>query len=107
MYISRGIAKSPAKAKHGELCNNSQRLKAVNYGCKALYLRSLLRAMVTALHTYIKPVIMLKNGQTFLKFCDVNTARFLNYVWPFFNIMNERVKVKRSRKKTPVNADVF
>ena len=27
-----------------------------------------------------------------LKSCGVNTARFLKYVWPFYNIMNERVK---------------
>ena len=24
--------------------------------------------------------------------CGVNTARFLKYVWPFYNIMHERVK---------------
>ena len=27
-----------------------------------------------------------------LKYCGVNTARFLKYVWPFYNIMHERVK---------------
>ena len=27
-----------------------------------------------------------------LKSCGVNTARFLKYVWPFYNIMHERVK---------------
>ena len=26
-----------------------------------------------------------------LKFCGVHTARFLKYVWPFYNIMHERV----------------
>ena len=26
-----------------------------------------------------------------LKFCGVNTARFLKCVWPFYNIMHERV----------------
>ena len=26
------------------------------------------------------------------KSCDVNTARFLKYVWPFYNIMHESVK---------------
>ena len=25
-----------------------------------------------------------------LKFCGVNTERFVKYVWPFFNIMHER-----------------
>ena len=25
------------------------------------------------------------------KSCGVHTARFLNYVWPFYNIMHERV----------------
>ena len=30
------------------------------------------------------PKILLKN-------CGVNTARFLKYVWPFFNIMKQRV----------------
>ena len=24
--------------------------------------------------------------------CGVNTTRFLKYVWPFYNIMHERVK---------------
>ena len=27
-----------------------------------------------------------------LKSCGLNTARFLKHVWPFFNIMKERVK---------------
>ena len=31
------------------------------------------------------------------KFCGVNTAKFLNYFWPFFNIMYERVKNYLSR----------
>ena len=26
------------------------------------------------------------------KFCHVHTARFLKYVWPFYNIMHEKVK---------------
>ena len=26
------------------------------------------------------------------KSCSVNTAKFLKYVWPFYNIMHERVK---------------
>ena len=26
------------------------------------------------------------------KSCGVHTARFLKYVWPFYNIMYERVK---------------
>ena len=35
---------------------------------------------------------MLQNGQIyFKKSCGV-TARFLKYVWPFYNIMHERVK---------------
>ena len=31
-------------------------------------------------------------GKYTLKSCGVNTARFLKYVWPFYNIMHERVK---------------
>ena len=31
---------------------------------------------------------ILKNDQTY--FCGVNIATFLNYLWPFFNIMHER-----------------
>ena len=27
-----------------------------------------------------------------LKSCGVNTARLLKHVWPFYNIMHERVK---------------
>ena len=30
-----------------------------------------------------------------LKSCSLNTARFLKYVWPFFNIMNERINLVR------------
>ena len=30
------------------------------------------------------------------KSCSVNTARFFKYVWPFYNIMHERVKAKYS-----------
>ena len=26
-----------------------------------------------------------------LKCCGIYTARFLKYVWPFFNILNERI----------------
>ena len=29
-----------------------------------------------------------------LKFCGVNITRFLKYVWPFYNIMHERVRKK-------------
>ena len=35
--------------------------------------------------------VMSKNDQTFWKTYVVNTARFLKYVWPFFDIMHERV----------------
>ena len=34
---------------------------------------------------------VVKWAQTLLKSCGVNTARFLKYVWPFYNIMHERV----------------
>ena len=27
-----------------------------------------------------------------LKSCGVNSARFLKYIWPFYNTMHERVK---------------
>ena len=37
-----------------------------------------------------------------LKSCSVHTARFVKYVWPFYNIMHERVnnvcKIKHSWK---------
>ena len=29
-----------------------------------------------------------------LKYCGVHTARFLKYVWPFYNIMHKRVNYK-------------
>ena len=48
---------------------------------------------------------MLKNDQTYLKKSGVNTARFLKYVEPFFNIMHKRVKKKTfsnlSKRLTP------
>ena len=28
--------------------------------------------------------------------CGVNTTRFLKYVWPFYNIMHERVKLNKN-----------
>ena len=34
---------------------------------------------------------MLKSGQTYFKSLAVYTAKFLKYVWPFFNIVYERV----------------
>ena len=44
--------------------------------------------------------IMLKNGQTYVqKCCGVNTARFLKYVWPLLNIMNERVNIFGFQKR--------
>ena len=39
--------------------------------------------------------IMLKYGQTyFKKVCGVHKAIYLKFVWPFFNIMHERVKFR-------------
>ena len=32
-----------------------------------------------------------KSSNILWKSCDVHTARFLNYVWPFFIIMHEKV----------------
>ena len=34
----------------------------------------------------------IKEGWTEKVCCDVHTARFLKYVWPFYNIIHERVK---------------
>ena len=34
-----------------------------------------------------------------LKPCGVHTARFLKYVWPFYNIMYERIKQQCLRLK--------
>ena len=33
-----------------------------------------------------------KRRNTLSKFCCVNTARFLKYVWPFYNILHEGIK---------------
>ena len=46
------------------------------------------RALNPFMHNIVKrPNILSKS-------CGVNTARFLKYVWPFYNIMPERVKVR-------------
>ena len=37
-----------------------------------------------------------------LKSCGVHTARFLKCVWPFYNIMHERVKTLVWKKGFPV-----
>ena len=36
--------------------------------------------------------VMLKNGQTYFKNLAVFTSQNLKYVWPFFNIICERVE---------------
>ena len=38
-------------------------------------------------------MLILKNGQTYSKNLAVYTAGFLKYVWPFFNIMHERINL--------------
>ena len=43
---------------------------------------------------------MLKNGQAYFK-NFVNTAIFLKYVWPFFNIMKERIEYSRGALLQP------
>ena len=45
-----------------------------------------------------------------LKSCGVNTTRFLKYVWPFYNIMHERVNsnyLLRNEKTSIVNLNVY
>ena len=37
----RGVTRTPVNIQDGELCSNSQRLKAINYCCKALHPRCL------------------------------------------------------------------
>ena len=44
------------------------------------------------------------------KFCCVNTARVLKYVWPIFIIMHERVKVLnvfKVKAKTRITQQLF
>ena len=31
-----------------------------------------------------------------LKYCSVNTERFLKYVWPFYNITHERININKN-----------
>ena len=40
-----------------------------------------------------------------LKILRLNTTRFLKYVWPFYNIMHERVKVIRKPGLSKVPGD--
>ena len=49
-----------------------------------------LRDSVTCPKRILKPLTL---SLTLLKY--VNTARFSKYVWPFFNIINERVKFRK------------
>ena len=42
---------------------------------------------------------MLQNSQT----CGVSTARIWQYVWPFYNIMHERVKGNKKRSNSRVH----
>ena len=32
-----------------------------------------------------------------LKSCGVNTARFLKYIWPFFNIMHGKITTEKNK----------
>ena len=48
---------------------------------------------------------ILKNwANILLKACGAHTTRFLKYVWPFFNIINERVKPKDIKKSNIINS---
>ena len=62
-----------------------------NYFHCQLYRWFFLKKMNTELLTL--SLMMLKNGQTYFKnFAVFHTARFLKYVWSFFNIIKEKVK---------------
>ena len=39
-----------------------------------------------------------------LKSCGVHTAKFLKYVWPFYNIIHERVKYPENWGKIVINS---
>ena len=56
------------------------------------YLRAYLLACFYEEH--LNPLMhnVVKWPNILLKSCGVNTARFLKYVWPFYNIMHQRVK---------------
>ena len=49
----------------------------------------------TLAHLLLKPFMhnVVKWPNILYKSCGVNTARFLKYVWPFYNIKHERVKI--------------
>ena len=48
------------------------------------------RRFVSPFNPFMHNVVKWPN--IFKKSCGVNTARFLKYVWPFYNIMHEKVK---------------
>ena len=41
------------------------------------------------------------------KSCGANNARFLKYVWPFYNIMHERVKLVKFAKHYQENLEAI
>ena len=45
---------------------------------------------------------VLKWPNILLKSCGVHTARFLKYVWPFYNIMRERVNGALVQQQKPI-----
>ena len=57
--------------------------------------KMILKPNVFALLSYLTlSFVMLQNSQThFKKSCGVNTARFLKYIWPFYNIVKERLNL--------------
>ena len=55
---------------------------------------------------------VVKWSNILLKTCGVSNARFLKYVWPFYNIMHERVKkvqnpVKKHTRYFSRNVRIF
>ena len=59
-----------------------------------MFVSFILNEFVFLLHNlFINPFmdIVVKWPDILQKSCVVNTARFLKYVWPFYNIMHEKV----------------
>ena len=81
---NRGVVRSPANIKNGNLCNNSTWLKAVNHSYKTLHLRYLCGVLATPL-LYMRQIF--KSGLS--KSCGRQPLK--NLLRPLLNILSHIV----------------
>ena len=59
---NRGVSRTSAETRYGELCNSSERLKALNRSCKALHLRRFVNSLTTNVPYHIETSQLICNA---------------------------------------------